>query len=51
MFWTIFGGVLVVKFNRGNNGGNMMYDYGLDHRDLGEKKLVLTLITCFADTK
>ena len=23
--------------NGGNNGGNMMYDYGLDHEELGEQ--------------
>ena len=23
--------------NGGNNGGNMVYDYGLDHRELGEQ--------------
>ena len=28
--------------NGGNNGGNMMYDYGLDHRELGEQFFVLT---------
>ena len=28
--------------NGGNNGGNMMYSYGLDHRRLGEFFLVLT---------
>ena len=28
--------------NGGNNGGNMMYDHGLDHGDLGERFLVLT---------
>ena len=42
MFWTI-----LVKFNcegqnEGNNGGIMMYNYGLDHRKLGENFLVLT---------
>ena len=26
----------------GNNGGNMTYDYGLDHGELGEHFLVLT---------
>ena len=29
--------------NRGNSGGNMMYAYGLDHGELGEQFLVLTL--------
>ena len=28
--------------NGGNNVGNMMYDYCLDHRELGEHFLVLT---------
>ena len=28
--------------NGGNNGGNMMYNYGLDHRDLGEPFFALT---------
>ena len=28
--------------NGGNNGGNMMYSYGLDHRELGEQFFVLT---------
>ena len=28
--------------NGGNNGGNMMYGYGLDHGDPGEHFLVLT---------
>ena len=28
--------------NRGNNGGIMMYNYGLDNRELGEQFLVLT---------
>ena len=27
----------------GNNGGNMMYNYGLDHREPGEHFLVLTM--------
>ena len=27
--------------NEGNNGGNMRYDYGLYHRELGEQFLVL----------
>ena len=31
--------------NEGNNGGNMMYDYGLDHREVGESFLMLTLCT------
>ena len=44
MFWTIFSGNLVAKVkNGGNNGGNMMYDYCLDHGDLGEHFLVLTV--------
>ena len=30
--------------NGGNNGGNMMYNYGLDHGDLGEHFFVLTLV-------
>ena len=29
--------------NGWNNGGNMMYNYGLDHKELGEQFLVLTL--------
>ena len=28
--------------NEGNNGGIMMYDYGLDHRELSEQFFVLT---------
>ena len=28
--------------NGGNNGGNMMYDYGLYHGELGDQFLVLT---------
>ena len=28
--------------NGGNNGENMMYDYALDHEELGEQFLVLT---------
>ena len=28
--------------NGGNNGGNMMYHYGLDHGELGKQFLVLT---------
>ena len=28
--------------NGENNGGNMMYDYGLDHGELGEQFFVLT---------
>ena len=28
--------------NEGNNGGNMMYGYALDHGELGEHFLVLT---------
>ena len=28
--------------NEGNNGGIMMYTYGLDHGELGEHFLVLT---------
>ena len=28
--------------NRGNNDGNMMYEYGLDHVELGEYFLVFT---------
>ena len=44
MFWTIFSGNIIVKVkNEENNGGNMMYDYGLDHRELGEQFFVLTL--------
>ena len=35
--------------NGGNNGGNMMYDYGLDHRELGEHFLVLTLSIVVSD--
>ena len=31
--------------NGGNNGGNMMYEYGLDHGELGEHFLVLTEMT------
>ena len=27
--------------NGGNNGGNMMYDYGLDHGELGEHLFLL----------
>ena len=43
MFWTIFGGILIVKVkNGGNNGGIMVYNYGLDHREVGEIFLVLT---------
>ena len=39
----IFGGILVEKVkNGGNNGGNMMYNYGVDHREVGEHFLVLT---------
>ena len=30
--------------NGGNNGGIMMYNYGLDHREIGEQFLVLTSI-------
>ena len=42
MVWTIFCGFLVVKVkNGGNNGGDMMYDYGLDHEELGEHFFVL----------
>ena len=38
--------------NGENNGGIMMYNYGLDHRELGEHFLVLTngfidVLTCF----
>ena len=43
MFWTIVGGFFSCEGqNRGNNGGIMMYNYGLDHRELGEQFLVLT---------
>ena len=43
MFWTVFSGNTTVKVKtRGNNGGNMMYDYGLYHRELGEQFFVLT---------
>ena len=28
--------------NSRNNGGTMMYNYGLDHKDLGGQFLVLT---------
>ena len=31
--------------NGGNNSVNMMYDYGLDHGELGEHFLVLTIVT------
>ena len=45
MFWTIFGGILVVEVKNGrNSGGRMMYNYGLDHRNLGEQFLVLTTV-------
>ena len=39
MFWTIFGGILVVKVKMEEI---MMYNYGLYHRELGEQYLVLT---------
>ena len=39
MFWTNFGGILVVKVKMEEM---MMYAYGLDHRELGEQFLVLT---------
>ena len=34
--------------NGGNNGEIMMYNYSLDHRELGEQFLVLTVfpLTC-----
>ena len=52
MFWTIFGGFLVVKVkNGGNNGGNMMYDYGLYHRELGEHLFVLTDFPLMCDAR
>ena len=39
-WWNL---ILKVK-NKGNNGGIMMYNYGLDHRELGEHFLVLTRV-------
>ena len=39
MFWTIFGVILVVKVKMEII---MMYNYGLDHRELGEHFLLLT---------
>ena len=51
MFWTIFGGILVVKVkNGGNNGWLMIYNYGLDHRELGEHFLVLTVYNTSSHT-
>ena len=38
-FWWNFSGE---GQNGGNNVGNMMYNYGLDHKELGEQFLVLT---------
>ena len=45
IFWTTFSGNTFIKGqNEEKNGGNMMYDYGLDHREIGEHFFVLTLI-------
>ena len=42
MFWTNLVESSYEGQNGGNNGGNMMYNYGLDHGDLGEHFVVLT---------
>ena len=43
MFWTIFGWNFSCEGqNGGNNGGIMMYNYGLDQRELYIQFLVLT---------
>ena len=42
MFWAILVGFSCRVQNGGNNGGNMMYNYGLDHKELSEIFLVLT---------
>ena len=42
MFWTNFGGINCECQNRGNKGGIMMYNYGLDHIDLCGQFFVLT---------
>ena len=48
MFWTIFRENTIVKVkNGGNNGGNMKYDYGLHHKEIGEQCFVLTCIKPF----
>ena len=41
MFWTILVGFSCEGQNGGNNGGTMMYNYGLEHRDICGKFLVL----------
>ena len=35
--------------NGGNNGGIMMYNYGLDHRELCVQFLVLTITECVSN--
>ena len=46
IFWTTFSGNTFIKGqNEEKNGGNMMYDYGLDHREIGEHFFVLTTAT------
>ena len=37
--------------NGWNNGGNMIYDYGLDHGELGEHFLVLTYYSLMCEYK
>ena len=37
--------------NEGNNGGIMMYNYGLDHRELGEHFFVLTYFLLMCEVK
>ena len=45
MFWTIFGGNFNCEGqNGGNNGGIMMYNYDLDHRELGEQFFCVNIL-------
>ena len=47
MFWTIFGGILVMKVKMEKI---MTYNYGLDHRELGEHFFVLTVYNTSSHT-
>ena len=42
IFWTNLGGIQFEGQNGGYNGGIMMYNYGVDHKELCGQFFVLT---------